>query len=104
MTQKSNFRSRRILAQDNAGLGHCLRAGAKAHLQQAQQETSTSVLVLEENTTRTFEHVNIALHGIATHLANQPSARHDLRPREPMLGHMKQMERTDKAGRANCSN
>lgn len=49
------------------------------------------MLVLEENTTRTFEHVDIALHGIATHLVNQPSARHDLRPRELMLGHMKHL-------------
>lgn len=72
-------------------LGIALERERKLYLQQAQQETSTLVSVLEENTARTFENVDIALHGIAIYLVNQHSARHDLRTRELMLGYMKHL-------------
>ena len=60
-------------------------------LAQARADASTLAAVLEENTARTFESVDIALASLAQRLAHDDVARHDPEVRELMRTQLRQL-------------
>ncbi|NEX64532.1 ATP-binding protein [Noviherbaspirillum galbum] len=70
-------------------IGFALIRERRQDLYQAQDEVATLATVFDENMSRTFGTVDVALQGIAAHLADGDFARHDPQVRELMRGYLR---------------